>query len=429
MRLTSLLASGMALGLALAPLASAHADAEPGSALVSYTLAANAPGLGLEGLYRDVALTVPETTSTLSTGGVGTGFAAVAWPGPIIGNGGTTLLVLNSNVPPQATLLNDPVRAESHSGGTEKASYGTAPGPVMTSTASRSAVSARSSTGAGTTLPIGSVGAVTGATTTTLTGAGRAVSTAASSVSDLSLADGVITVGSVVSTATTTTDGKVATATGRTELTGLTVAGVAVTVDGQHLQVAGTSVANPLAVDTLNAAVKALGLTVVVTDPHVVRTGGLASYDAGAVVLLFDQGASHVALTLGRASARVTATQLTSEPVLGGLPPLGAPTSPGTTVTPTGSAGSTSSTSSIGGPVSVDPLPSTAATTTPGVLPQVLATVLQPVAAVVALAGGAPTALVLLLLVGVSVLGFLLQRMPEPFLSAAAGDACEEQQG
>jgi hypothetical protein len=420
----AVLGAGLALGLAAVPLTPARADTEPGSALVSYALAANAPGLGLEGLYRDVALTVPETTSTLSTGGVGTGFAAVAWPGPIVGNGGTTLLVLNSSVPPQATVLNDPVRAESHSGGSEKAFYGTAPGPVMTSTATRSAVSAHSSTGTGTTLPIGSVGAVTGATTTTLTGAGKAVSTATSTVSDLSLAGGAISLGGVLSTATTTTDGTVTTATGRTELTGLAIAGVAVTVDGQHLQVAGTSVANPLAQDTLNAAVKTLGLTVLVTDPHVVRTGGLASYDAGAVVLLFDQGANHVALTVGRASASVTATQLTSEPVLGGLPaPLGFSTTPGTVVAAPGTPGAAS------GPVTVGQLPSTPATEPPGVLPQVVATVLRPLADAVSLAGGVPAALLVLLLVGVSVLGFLLQRLPEPFLTAAADDACEEQQG
>jgi hypothetical protein len=421
-RVNALIAGGVAVVLGALPATPVLAADEPGSALVSYTLAANAPGLGLEGLYRDIALTVPETTSTLSTGGVGTGFAAVAWPGPIVGNGGTTLLVLNSNVPPQATVLNDPVRAESHSGGTEKADYGTAPGPVMTSTATRGAVTSTSSTGTGMTLPIGTVGAITGSTTTTLTGAGKAVSTALSTVSNLSLAGGAITLGGVRSTATTTTDRKVTTATGRTQLIDLSVAGVPVSVDGQHLSVAGTAVANPLAVETLNQAVKALGLTVMVTQPHAVRTGGHASYNAGAVVLLLDQGGNHLAVTLGRASTSVTATPLVGEPV--GLLPLTPPTGAGpTSAGPPAVASQPGLTGGAGQP------PTTAPTETPGVLPQVLQTVLRPLASTVALAAGVPGALVLLLLLAVGVLGFLLQRLPEPFLASTAEDVCEEQQG
>jgi hypothetical protein len=420
----AIVAGGVTALVALLPCTSAFAADEPGSALVSYTLAANAPGIAFEGLYRDVALTVPETTSTLSTGGVGTGFAAVAWPGPIIGNGGTTLLVLNNSVPPQATVLNDPVRAESHSGGTEKAVYGTAPGPVMTSTATRSAVTSTSSTGTATTLPIGTVGAITGSTRTTLTGIGNAVSTATSKVSDLSVAGGAISIGGVQSTATTTTDGEVTTATGGTQITDLSVGGVPVTVDGQHLSVAGTAVDNPLAVDTLNQAVKALGLTVVVTQPHVVRMGGLARYDAGAVVLLFDQGAHHVALTLGRASASVAATQLVSEPLgvlPGTLPTSGTPTSSGA-ASPRVVSGVPVTTD---GGVTVGQRLSTAPSEPQGVLPRVLDKVLRPLASSV-LAGGAPGTMVLLLLLGVGLLGFLLQRMPEPYLASTAADVCEE---
>jgi hypothetical protein len=421
----SALVAGLAVVVGALPAMSAapaSAADDPGSALVSYTLVANAPGLGLEGLYRDVAVTVPETTSTLSTGGVGTGFAAVAWPGPILGNAGTTLLVLNSSVPPEATALNDPVRAESHSGGVEKADYGTAPGPVMTSTATRGAVTATAITGTGTTLPIGTVGAITGSTTTTLTGAGKAVSTAVSTVSNLSLAEGAITLGGVRSSATTTTDGTVTTATGKTQLIDLSVAGVPVTVDGQHLTVAGTAVDNPLAVETLNQAVKALGLSVVVTQPHVVRTGGQASYNAGAVVLLLDQGGRHLALTLGRASASVTATPFVGEPA--GLLPLAPPSSPGpTSAGPPAVASQPELTGGAG------PLPATAPSETPGVLPQVLQTVLRPLASTVQLAAGVPGALMLLLLLAVGVLGFLLQRLPEPFLAGSSDDVCEEQQG
>lgn len=400
--------------VALVPATSAHAEDEAGAVLVSYSLAANAPGLGIEGLYKDVALTVPETNSALSTGGVGTGFAAVAWPGPIVGNLGTTLLVLNGSLPPGITILNDPIRAESHSGGTEKATFGSSPGPQMSSTATRAKVTASSDTGTGTTLPIGSVGAITGSSSTTLVGSSKAVSTATSRVVGISLADGLITIGAVQSTATVTSDGTKATATGSTQIADLKIAGIEVSLTGQSLSVAGTSIKNPLAVNTLNNALKALGLTVMLTEPHTVLSGSSASYDAGALVLLYHQGASTYALTLGRASASASATKLVAEPFV-----------PGLTGQLTGSAPTTAALTP--GPSGTQPTvaPSEGGQVT---LPAI-ADALVPLARSVLLAGGAPGALVLPLLLVVGLLGFLLPRLPERFIATTADDTCEERQG
>lgn len=422
-----LLATGLCLFL-VSPAAVARADEEPGAGLSSYTLLADAPGIGLQGLYKDVALTVPETTSSLSTGGVGTGLAALAWPGPVVGNAGTTLLVLNPSVPSQATLLNDPVRAETHSGATEKASYTTIPGTVMSSTATGDAVHASSSTGTPTALPIGTFQSVTASSSTALKGAAGAVATATSAVTGLSLAGGQVVVGAVTSTATVTSDGTRATVKGSTVVSDVTVGGVHVTVDGSHLQVAGTSIANPLSTKALNSAVAALGLTVLVTEPHEVRSGAGASYDAGALVLLFKQGANSYALTLGRASVDVALTP--------GVPdqpdPASDPAAPGGAVAPPagaapGASGVTAPVGSLDAPV----VPVSSGPVTAPSLPTAVAQVVTavPAAVGVLLAGGAPAGLVLPLLLAAGLLGWVLFRLPARLLTTAAAGGCEEEQG
>ena len=78
-----------------------------------------------------------------------------------------------------------------------------------------------------------------------------------------------------------------------------------VTVDGSGISVAGTSVPNPVPAQTVNEAIAALGLQVLLTEPRTVANGSSASYDAGALVLLYTQGGDQYALTLGRASASV----------------------------------------------------------------------------------------------------------------------------
>ena len=302
MRLSRLLLLGAA-GLLLLP-AGASAQEEPGSGFTSYVLLANAPGLGLDGLYRDVALTVPEVTSTLRTGAVGSGFASLAWPGPVIGNGGSTLLVLQPALPPETVLLNSPVRAEARTGGAEKVTSTAVPGTLMAATAQPEQATA-DATFNSTALPIGTAGAMTSSSRVALEGARKAVATARTETQDLSLAEGMITIGSVVSEAVVTSAAGKATATGATAVSGMEIAGVPVTVDGSGISVAGTSVPNPVPAQTVNEAIAALGLQVLLTEPRTVANGSSASYDAGALVLLYTQGGDQYALTLGRASASV----------------------------------------------------------------------------------------------------------------------------
>ena len=301
----------LAVGLAVAAMALAFpagAAEDPGAGLSSYSLRANAPGLGLGGLFPNADLTVPEANSSLTTGGVGAGLAALAWPGPIAGNLGDTLLVLQPAAPDQVRSTNDPVRAETRTGGTRQASNTTLPGTVMTSSAEPSRVSAHSRIGS-TTLPIGTVGALTGDSAVTVTGPTGAAAEASSSVQDLSLADGMITIASAVSHAAATSDGLRAAASGSTLVTGITVAGIAVRLDGNGLHVAGQSAGNPVPQQTLNDAVSALGLTMLLTTPRTMGSAGSVRYDTGALVVLFTQGGRQLAVTVGRASVAIDAAR------------------------------------------------------------------------------------------------------------------------
>lgn len=383
------------------PAAPAHA-AEPGSGFASYGLVANAPGLAVEGLYRDVAVTVPETTSTLSTGGVGASLATVAWPGPIVGNLGTTMLVVSDQAPPQVTALNDPVRAEARSGGTQHATYTSLPGTTLTAAATNDTVTASSQTGS-TSLPVGVVGTVSGATRTAFTGTTQAVGSATGLVQDLSLAGGAIKIGSVTSKATATDDGVRVTGSGSTVVSGMTVGGIPVSVDDQGLHVAGTSA--PLATQALTDAVKALGLTAVLTQPRVTKSAGTVTVNAGALVLVYSQGASSYALTLGRAAVGLAASRGGPAVGLPVLPTVGSALPPAAAPAVTGGAPALGTTGAA--PVAA-PSVSTPA-------PSVVQTVR---AAAVRLAGGASGLGVAGLLLLATGLVVALRRLPDRLLAA-----------
>lgn len=379
--------------------------AEPGSGLASYGLTANAPGLAVEGLYRDVAVTVPETTSTLSTGGVGASLATLAWPGPILGNLGTTILVVSDQAPPQVTALNDPVRAEARSGGTQRSTYTQLPGTVLSAAATSDVVTASSQTGT-TSLPVATMGSFSGSTRTAFTSATRAVGRATGLVQDLRLAGGVIRIGSVTSTATATDDGVTTSGSGSTVVSGMSVAGVPVSVDDKGLHVAATS--TPLATQAVSDAVQALGLTAVLTRPRVTRSAGAVSVNAGALVLAYHQGSSSYALTIGRAAVGLSASRTGPSAGLP-LPTLPTPGTPSGTV-PRASVPGGAPASGVAAPPAVADAPT-------GPLPLLRAALgrLAPGPTALGVAG-------LLAVAGVLVAG--LRRLPDRLLAADTTD-CE----
>ncbi len=412
------LAAMPALLLLLAP-AGASAQEEPGSGLVAYRLLANAPGFSLNGLYRDVDVTVPEVTSSLSTGAVGAGLSSLAWPGPVIGNGGSTLLVLAPQAPPEAVLLNSPVRAETRTGGQRQATNATVPGALMTSRAEPAEVTAAASTG-DTVLPVVTVGSLDASSRVALTGARTAVAEARSTIGRISLLEGVVQIGAVTSEVTAASDGVTATSEGATTVIGMTVAGVTVTVDDTGLHVDGTDVPNPLPLEAVNEAVAATGLQVLLTAPRTTTSGGTVSHDAGALVLLFTQDGAQYSLTLGRASVDVLASPgdpLASTPDIQPAPsaPAPAPIEPVTT-----------------GPLSDVPVnlpsgavPVLAAPATSGTVqaPATAPSALTPTSFV--LSGGVPGALAVLGLMAVGLLATGLHRWPDRLLTLPTVD-CEQ---
>ena len=408
----------------------AVAQGEPGSTFGSYVLLANAPGIGLDGLYPDVAFTVPEVTSSLATGAVGAGLSSLAWPGPVLGNAGSTILVLSPEAPPEAVLLNSPVRAEARTGGEAAATNTTVPGTLMTSTAEPDEVTAQASTGESTVLPMLTSGVMASSSRVVLTEAGTAVAEAETSVARLSFADGAVAIGSVTSAALATSDGVTASAEGATTVTGMTIAGVPVVVDGEGVRVADTQVDNPVTTAAVNEAVQALGLTVLLTEPRTTVDGGSVTYDAGALVLLFSQDGSDYALTLGRASVSVAASPSLDV----GAP---APSEPLPTAPPTSGVSVPPPLDLVGGFTS-PPLTSPSLTSPSLPLPATDLPAVAPVVPEVAgsrsvvpvsfsLAGGVPSLLALLGLGAVALAATGLRRLPARLLAVPAVE-CDERQ-
>ncbi|HVX70694.1 MAG TPA: hypothetical protein VHA79_13505 [Mycobacteriales bacterium] len=416
-----LVASGAAAAafmLAAAPaalgVASGRAHVAVGSKLVSYTAIANAPGIGIDGIYMGVSLDIPQVRSTLSTGGVGAGLASIAWPGDIGGNAGTAVMVLSPTAPSWVKILNDPVKAETHSTGMRHAINKTLPGTVMQSSATHSLVTASSQTQMA--LPVlGSLGAVSGTSSAKLIGPHTVRAISHSAVADLSLAGGVIKIGSLVSDAVVVSNGKVAHGHAKTTVAGVTIAGIPVTIDHDGIHLASSLVPTAAVTKLLSTTLKALKLHTTFTKTLVTHDGGFASYDSGALVLSYRPNNSNYSITLGRASAQVNATPS----LLGGLgttPPVGSQPPADTT----GGAGVT-------GGVSTD-LPSgdSAGLGTDDGQPPSVASRITKTASDLLLAGGPTGLMVFGIVVAAIVSGLLLPRIAGRFLDGPVGAGCEE---
>jgi hypothetical protein len=261
------------------------------------------------------------STASFNSGPVGESNGSAVWPGSVIAGGGSQLPLLvdpyiedptapiasnftgtpfepvftalqqqYASTPIASTLEqnlpnpgNWPVQTPSaYPQGPTSASNDNGPF-VMNSSADQSSSTASSSIGmvggpaSQSALPAGmlTVQAVGSNVSDTVDNTGNALSTATSSVHGVDFAGGLIHVGSVSSTATSTSDGNQAKVTGSSAVVGLTVAGEAVTVDasgvhaasnsqnllgpampsvGQILSTAGISIALTNAVDSVQGA-------------------------------------------------------------------------------------------------------------------------------------------------------------------------------
>jgi len=323
-----LLSTGLlCLGGAAVPLLpKAQADAELGSGLSSFALSANAPVLqaqyddpknqctfttagpaGCEGV-------VNESVAQLSNGPIGYALSSVTWPGTLAGNIGTLLATLGgSNVPPEATALNSPIRAEAHTG--EKAvvtDYPPAPAPVfahMKADAQATKVTSEAAVGGLQQPTIGSLGASVSSSVAELTGVSSARATAHSSVQDITIA-GVLHIGAVASDATATTDGTTATASGHTVVSGASVAGIPVSIDEKGITVDTQNAPIPsAAIDAVNTALAGAGITVALSKPHGTPVGAGVDYQAGVLAIVWDiQPGMGASVQIGGAQVSVTSS-------------------------------------------------------------------------------------------------------------------------
>ena len=285
-------AAGAAFVIPASPAAAVPAD----GAVLSYSVTVQAPLL---------QLTEDEPTSTFhpeGEGDIGYSFASLnpagehalsslVWPGSAAGNAGTLIEVLGG--PSGQAELNDPVRAEATSGTAQTQQSTTAPtGTEMTATvqppvpgdqyASSKSALAAADLGAPAT-----IGASTSASTIHFDAVtGELTATATSTLHNLQLDGGVVSIATVTSSATATSDnGATPTVTGSTMYQGLTIAAQSAYVDGSGVHV-GTPAApaGPAALASVNSALQAAGMQVYSTQPTHVTIGQVDYYDASSLL-------------------------------------------------------------------------------------------------------------------------------------------------
>jgi hypothetical protein len=291
----------MAAALTAVPLAPAPAA---GSAFSSVSLTSVASGASwvFSGTSQIPAETDVPYAATSIRLGAGQATATVAWPGETGAAFGSTLIV-GFGAPESARVLNDPAYARAQSGrGPATVSNSSVPTGTMTAHATTTDTSAASSVDGASTLAT-TTGAARSTSAARIVSASDAVVEGATSIRDVTVA-GVVHVGSVVSSARATTDGSHADAEGTTTVTGLSVAGQAVSIDEHGITVAGTSVPAGAALDAVEAALAQAQVTLTLSRPVRIVSAGRVEYATGALIVSTPLGV----LSLGGVQLRAGAT-------------------------------------------------------------------------------------------------------------------------
>jgi hypothetical protein len=323
-RAIGLIAAGVAAtasAVAIPTMAStALADDEAGSGLGSYNLAASAPVEqvrftdgdkcgGAAGTTGGCEGVVPETVSMLRNGPIAYALSSIAWPGVLAGNIGSIIIVAKG--PPEAKALNDPVRAEARNGtGPDTVTNTQYPGMTMSATAKDDFVAATAEIAQSQQSQAGNFNNTTSHTQVSVTGPTTAIAEAYSHADDISLAGGLVTIGSVTSTAKGTTDGVRASATGHTVVKDMKIDGVPVTVDEHGVTVNGNNTPlNKIATDTVNTAISQAGMTIAVSLPSGKPDRGNIVYNAGSLVFAWTTPGGSFMAILGGATVNLAAVQ------------------------------------------------------------------------------------------------------------------------
>ncbi|GAC1517808.1 MAG: hypothetical protein NVS1B12_06210 [Acidimicrobiales bacterium] len=406
----------------------ADADPSPGSAFGAYSISATAHGLQVSedrlaaAAHPESEGEIPESIAQLQTGPQGYALSSVAWPGPLVANAGSTAQLLNLGLPSSTTdTLNEPVRAEARTGsGPPTVTNTTYPGTMMRASAVGDDVEADTTT-AGTAGPAPQTrtGNTETSSSSRLTSPSGAVAVAKSTVQRVSLAGGVVTFGSVTSSATASTDGHRAIASGGTTVFDLRVGGQPAYLDesGLHLGTSGPGVpVNAIAAQLAQEALGGAGMKVVVSQPTTHAGGSSITYDAGNVVFYWSppnsQGETFTA-TFGGASVAVAAFPGfgTGTPTDTATPPTGGDSSsaagpPGAAVSERGGVALATAPRPVSGRTGPAPNPSVSLTPTRASTPLRLPRGLAP-------------AFPMLVLLGSALIGFGLRTLPDRALEAS----------
>ncbi len=272
----------------------ATSPASPTTALGGYTLTATGSGMSI--YYEQPNLPVPATpsleadagysTAAFDSGPIGTANASTLWPGAVVAGGGSELSLLvgpyldeycgsscsNVTVPDVGNWPIDATTAYPQGPDTDTNDTGPSTMEANSNDAASTATASLSSTGGSGTSELSSamVNAQSVGSTAqgTISNAGDAVAEATSTVQGISIA-GLIDVGQVTSTATSSSDGTQGTVQGSSAVTGATVAGQAVTVNSSGVQAAGQANQNPLGAltPTVSQILQTAGMTMTLTNP------------------------------------------------------------------------------------------------------------------------------------------------------------------
>jgi hypothetical protein len=315
--------------------------------------------------------------------------------------------------------LNDNYKAEAKSGAGDPTVTMSHPGVEMSATAQGPTIRATTVI-AGAKLPAGDdvFGTTTTDTIVKLTGVSTAAVDAISTMRDVALGGGAITIDSIKSVAHATTNGKSATGTASTTVSGMKIAGVPVTVDEKGIHVQGQG-SDSLSSKALNQALKQSGFEVYTTRPTKVIKGATVQLSAGQLILMqknvdYMDSANDTGMLMTLGGADISAGTSPAYVYKGGtLPPPPPPSEQ--PAQPTGSAGVTPGGVTLP-PVGGD-LPPPQVSTPTGDLPPLLA------AQKSGLPGGISPGWVVAVLLGSGLIAAGLKRLPDQ-LFVDRGPAC-----
>jgi hypothetical protein len=235
--------------------------------------------------------TIPEVVASYEAG-VGRAFASIIWPGPLLGNLGnvTPLLLPPGPITELSKNLNWPLRAEATSSDTEpEQTLEIAPGSGMRAYADDRKTEAQGSFEQYGTPDVISVGTISSHTINRVE-ADKVVAEAVSAAEDIAIGPGgLITIESVKSIATASSDGKQGTSDAHTTIAGVKVAGMPATLDENGLTLASQSLGKLLdpIVEQANKVLEAVGFELIYTPVEKISQEGDVSASASSSGLLF----------------------------------------------------------------------------------------------------------------------------------------------